>query len=126
MKKNHEKGDDHVTQSKKIRARSRWRTFQCMISRILIKSDDCAILEEFRTEFQCQFLVSNNHHVTQLKKSRDDELFNMVSRIPIQIRWLQNSSGILIRIPVSNDHVTQSKKIRGRSKWQTFQCTMVL
>ena len=28
MKKNHEKGDDHVTQSKKIRARSRWRTFQ--------------------------------------------------------------------------------------------------
>ena len=70
MKKNHEKGDDHVTQSKKIRARSRWRTFQCMISRILIKSDDCAILEEFRSEFQCQFLVSNNHHVTQLKKIR--------------------------------------------------------
>ena len=60
MKKNHEKGDDHVTQSKKIRARLRWRTFQCMISRILIKSDDYAFLEEFGSEFQCQMIMSHN------------------------------------------------------------------
>ena len=34
--------------------------FNVWFSRILIKSDDCAILEEFRSEFQCQMIMSRN------------------------------------------------------------------